>query len=129
MATSLEHIDFTTIPDTHKGDLRNGWYRHPSGLYLSPLAIAKHRMAGHPPTQFTYDRWRHGGWYVHETMWPNGGCGCVSRNYTDRKWRIACDPGHSNSSRHSPPATLPRAANGSSSRRWCSTPTGEPLLK
>jgi hypothetical protein len=72
MATSLEHIDFTTIPDTHKGDLRNGWYRHPSGLYLSPLAIAKHRMAGHPPTQFTYDRWRHGGWYVHETMWPNG---------------------------------------------------------
>ena len=92
MATSLEHIDLTTIPDTHKGDLRNGWYRHPSGLYLSPLAIAKHRMGGHPPTQFTYDRWRHGGWYVHETMWPNGGCGCVSRNHPDRKWRIACDP-------------------------------------
>ncbi len=20
------------------------------------------------------------------------GCGCVSRNYPDRKWRIACDP-------------------------------------
>ena len=48
MATKLEHIDLTTIPDTHKGDFRNGWYRHPTGLYLSPLAIAKHRMAGHP---------------------------------------------------------------------------------
>jgi hypothetical protein len=92
MATSLEHIDLATIPPPHKGDFRSGWYRQPSGLYLSPLAIAKHRMGGHPPTQFTYDRWRHGGWYVHETMWPNGGCGCVSRNYTDRKWRIACDP-------------------------------------
>jgi hypothetical protein len=43
-------------------------------------------------TKFTYSRWRHGGWYVHPTRWPNGGCGCVSNNYEDRKWRIACDP-------------------------------------
>jgi hypothetical protein len=42
--------------------------------------------------KFTYSRWRHGGWYVHEITWPNGGIGCVSNNYDDHKWRIACDP-------------------------------------
>ncbi|MCK1577824.1 hypothetical protein [Bradyrhizobium sp. 174] len=45
-----------------------------------------------PPPEFTYERWRHGGWYVYPTRWPNGGCGCVSNNYEDKKWRIACDP-------------------------------------
>ena len=45
-----------------------------------------------PPATFTYDRWRHGGWYVGEVSYPSGACGCVSRNYEDRKWRIACDP-------------------------------------
>jgi hypothetical protein len=39
-----------------------------------------------------YSRWRHGGWYVHNVRYPSGACGCVSRNYDDRKWRIACDP-------------------------------------
>lgn len=23
--------------------------------------------------------------------YPSGACGCVSRNYPDRKWRIVCD--------------------------------------
>lgn len=41
---------------------------------------------------FTYSRWRHGGWYVHEVHYPSGAIGCVSRNYSDRKWRIVCDP-------------------------------------
>jgi len=41
--------------------------------------------------QFTYSRWRHGGWYVHEVRYPSGAIGCVSRNYPDGKWRIACD--------------------------------------
>lgn len=27
-----------------------------------------------------------------EVRYPSGACGCVSRNYRDRKWRIACDP-------------------------------------
>lgn len=40
---------------------------------------------------FTYERWRHGGWYTN-VRYPNGACGCVSRNYDDGKWRIACDP-------------------------------------
>ena len=40
---------------------------------------------------FTYERWRHGGWYVNEVRYPSGAVGCVSRNYPDRKWRIACD--------------------------------------
>ncbi len=39
-----------------------------------------------------YSRWRHGGWYVHNVTHLNGGCGCVSRNYPDKKWRIVCDP-------------------------------------
>ena len=85
-------INLDAVPQTHKGQFHNGWYKHPSGVYFSPLAMAKHRMSGNPPAQFTYSRWCHGGWYVHETIWPNGGCGCVSRNYPDRKWRIACDP-------------------------------------
>lgn len=42
-----------------------------------------------------YEPWRHGGWYwwtsTHD-HWPEGGTGCVSRNYVDRKWRIVCDP-------------------------------------
>jgi hypothetical protein len=42
--------------------------------------------------KFTYSAWRHGGWYVHEVRYPSGACGCVSRNYPDKKWRIACDP-------------------------------------
>ena len=42
-------------------------------------------------TPFTYTRWRHGGWYVHDVRYPSGAIGCVSNNYPDRKWRIACD--------------------------------------
>lgn len=44
------------------------------------------------PTRFTYTRWRHGGWYVSAVRYPSGAIGCVSRNYDDKKWRIACDP-------------------------------------
>lgn len=46
--------------------------------------------------KFTYSPWRHGGWYVHGVRYPNGACGCVSRNYEDGKWRIACDPRRKN---------------------------------
>jgi hypothetical protein len=42
--------------------------------------------------QATYEPWRHGGWYVTNVRYPSGAVGCVSRNYGDRKWRIACDP-------------------------------------
>ena len=38
-----------------------------------------------------FSPWRHGGWYVDNVRYPSGACGCVSRNYPDRKWRIACD--------------------------------------
>jgi hypothetical protein len=41
--------------------------------------------------EFQYSRWRHGGWYVDNVRYPNGACGCVSRNYPDKKWRIVCD--------------------------------------
>lgn len=37
-----------------------------------------------------YDRWRHGGWYVTNIHYPSGAVGCVSNNYADKKWRIAC---------------------------------------
>lgn len=39
-----------------------------------------------------WDRWRHGGWYVGNLRYPSGAVGCVSNNYADKKWRIACDP-------------------------------------
>jgi hypothetical protein len=38
-----------------------------------------------------YSRWRHGGWYVDNVRYPGGACGCVSNNYPDKKWRVACD--------------------------------------
>jgi hypothetical protein len=41
--------------------------------------------------EYVYSRWRHGGWYVDNVHYPSGAVGCVSRNYGDRKWRIACD--------------------------------------
>lgn len=44
------------------------------------------------PTSFQYSAWRHGGWYVDNVRYPSGAIGCVSRNYADGKWRIACDP-------------------------------------
>jgi hypothetical protein len=54
-----------------------------------------------PPAHFEYNPWRHGGWYVSGVRWPQGGCGCVSRQMLnpetgkpDRKWRIVCDPRH-----------------------------------
>lgn len=39
-----------------------------------------------------YERWRHGGWYVTNVRYPSGACGCVSNNYADKHWRIACGP-------------------------------------
>ncbi|MDF3208379.1 MULTISPECIES: hypothetical protein [Mesorhizobium] len=47
--------------------------------------------ASEAPTTFHYEHWRHGGWYTN-VYYPSGACGCVSRNYDDGKWRIACDP-------------------------------------
>ena len=46
-----------------------------------------------------YDKWRHGGWYVDNIRYPAGYTGCVSRNFSDRKWRIINEntfPGSSN---------------------------------
>lgn len=44
-----------------------------------------------PSGEFVYSPWRHGGWYVNNVRYPGGAVGCVSRNYSDRKWRIVCD--------------------------------------
>lgn len=46
-----------------------------------------------PPDGWTpvFSKWRHGGWYVNNVRYPSDACGCVSRNYVDGKWRIACD--------------------------------------
>lgn len=45
------------------------------------------------PWESSYDHWRHGGWYT-DARYPSGACGCVSSNYDDKKWRIACGPFH-----------------------------------
>jgi hypothetical protein len=39
----------------------------------------------------SYSPWRHGGWYVDNVRYPSGACGCVSRNFSDRKWRVVAD--------------------------------------
>lgn len=46
---------------------------------------------GNKELTFMYTKWRHGGWYTN-VRYPSGACGCVSRNYPDKKWRIVCDP-------------------------------------
>lgn len=58
----------------------------PEGEAAPPVEIAS------PPTKFFYSPWRKGGWYVDNVRYPSGACGCVSRNYADGKWRIACHP-------------------------------------
>lgn len=35
-------------------------------------------------------RWRQCGWYTN-AHYPSGACGCVSKNYPDKQWRIVCD--------------------------------------
>lgn len=42
-----------------------------------------------PPVAFTYEAWRHGGWYVAEVRHENGGSGCVARA-AGGGWAIAC---------------------------------------
>jgi hypothetical protein len=39
----------------------------------------------------SYEKWRHGGWYVTNVRYPNGAVGCVSNNYADGRWRIVCE--------------------------------------
>lgn len=41
--------------------------------------------------QPAFSPWRHGGWYVTNVRYPSGASGCVSRNYSDRQWRIIAD--------------------------------------
>jgi hypothetical protein len=48
-------------------------------------------VASDPGFEPVYSPWRHGGWYVHGVRHRNGGIGCVSRNFPDRRWRIVCD--------------------------------------
>lgn len=56
-----------------------------------PATFSAPNVVASPPNHFEYSHWRHGGWYVHGVRYPSGACGCVSRNYADRRWRIACD--------------------------------------
>ncbi len=49
------------------------------------------RMLADHESDLSYEKWRHGGWYVHGVQYPSGAIGCVSNNYPDRKWRIVCD--------------------------------------
>jgi hypothetical protein len=53
--------------------------------------LARHRAHMAEPWEPEFSPWRHGGWYVDNISYPSVAVGCVSRNYPDRKWRIACD--------------------------------------
>lgn len=54
--------------------------------------LAWHLNEEHGEWTPIFEPWRHGGWYVMNVRYPSGAVGCVSRNYSDGKWRIACDP-------------------------------------
>jgi len=41
--------------------------------------------------EFTYSKWRHGGWYVPEVRYPSGACGCVGRNAAGRWVAVSAD--------------------------------------
>lgn len=67
---------------------------HPSYLAM----VNNHKRTGFSPTPTipsnwnpNYSKWRHGGWYVTNVLYPNGACGCVSNNYPDKRWRVVCD--------------------------------------
>lgn len=64
--------------------------RAQSGCTEAQAQAAAHRVTD-PNAPLDYSPWRHGGWYVGAVRYPSGACGCVSRNYPDKKWRIACD--------------------------------------
>jgi hypothetical protein len=49
-------------------------------------------VAPDPDFEPSYERRRHGGWYVLGVRHRNGAVGCVSRKHPDRRWRIVCDP-------------------------------------
>jgi len=57
-----------------------------------PQAMARARSVSDTAAPLDYSPWRHGGWYVGAVRYPDGACGCVSRNYVDKKWRIVCHP-------------------------------------
>lgn len=65
--------------------------RNTAEFEAARVVLARMEGTMRPPTVFNYSKWRHGGWYVHNVRYPNGAVGCVSCNYADRKWRIACD--------------------------------------
>lgn len=55
--------------------------------YFAAAELPQNRSEWQP----TFSAWRHGGSYVDNLRYPSGAVGCVSRNYPDHKWRIACD--------------------------------------
>jgi hypothetical protein len=48
-------------------------------------------------SEFQYERWRHGGWYITNIRYPSGAVGCVAWDYDQTsgkrtgRFRIACD--------------------------------------
>jgi hypothetical protein len=43
----------------------------PQRAVYEPAGVAKQRVTGEPPKSLIYEPWRHGGWYVHEIVWPH----------------------------------------------------------
>ncbi len=94
--------DTTTTPDLFAIGLALGEHgtRPPEGVnwydpeVMRGRTLARARImlalaAASPDWTPSYEPWRHGGWYTN-VNYPEGGCGCVSRNYPDKKWRIVC---------------------------------------
>lgn len=84
----------------HAGEPGQGWreegitYDEWSARVNGPRIAASRRRLRETAAQGrwtpTFERWRHGGWYVTNLTYPSGAVGCVSNNYPDKKWRIVC---------------------------------------
>lgn len=85
-----DRSDFLNLRDWQRAVL-DAWDALLTSAIVSVTEHAPHGVPT-PPAHFEYSPWRHGGWYVNNVRYPGGGVGCVSRNYPDRQWRIACDP-------------------------------------
>jgi hypothetical protein len=66
------------------------WARVNGPLTLQRRELQRFQVA-HRQWTPRFEAWRHGGWYVSNICYPSGASGCVSANYSDKKWRIVCE--------------------------------------
>jgi hypothetical protein len=70
------------------GETHEEWRRRVNGPRIRASRQRQREVVATGTWQPVFSSWRHGGWYVDNLAYPSGAVGCVSRNFTDKKWRI-----------------------------------------